>query len=48
MMKISIIGGDLRIAQLAEMLANEDFKVYTYGLEQSELINKNERCRPYT
>ncbi len=43
MMKISIIGGDLRIAQLAEMLANEDFKVYTYGLEQSELINKNEK-----
>lgn len=43
MMKISIIGGDLRIAELAEMLSNENFEVYTYGLEQSDLINKNEK-----
>lgn len=43
MMKISIIGGDLRIAQLAAMLSNEEFKIYTYGLEQSDLINKNEK-----
>lgn len=35
--KISIIGGDLRIAKLAEMLIDEGVEVYTYGLENSEL-----------
>ena len=39
-MKISIIGGDLRIAKLADMLSKEDFEVYTYGLEQSDIVNK--------
>lgn len=43
MTKISIIGGDLRIAELADMLSKENFEVYTYGLEQSEIINKNEK-----
>lgn len=35
--KISIIGGDLRIEKLAEMLIDEGVEVYTYGLENSEL-----------
>ena len=35
--KISIIGGDLRIVKLAEMLVDEGVEVFTYGLENSEL-----------
>ena len=35
--KISIIGGDLRIAKLAEMLVDEGVEVFTYGLENSEI-----------
>lgn len=38
--KISIIGGDLRIAKLAEMLIDEGVEVYTYGLENSEIPNE--------
>lgn len=34
--KIAILGGDLRIALLAELLANENWQVQTYGLEQYE------------
>ena len=34
--KISIIGGDLRIIKLSEMLVNEGAQVYTYGLENSD------------
>ena len=33
-MNISIIGGDSRIAKLAEMYAEEECNVYTYGLEK--------------
>ena len=33
-MNISIIGGDSRIAKLAEMYAEEKCNVYTYGLEK--------------
>ena len=36
--KFAIIGGDLRIIKLAEMLANEENEIYTYGLEKSEDI----------
>ena len=36
----SIIGGDLRIAKLAIMLANDGNEVYVYGLEKSEEIKK--------
>lgn len=45
--KISIIGGDLRIVKLAEMLSNEGAKVYTYGLESSELLDDEniEKCK---
>lgn len=34
--KVSVIGGDLRIVNLIELLAKDDFLVYTYGLENSE------------
>ena len=35
--KISIIGGDLRIAKLADMLVDEGVEVFTYALENSEI-----------
>jgi dipicolinate synthase subunit A len=37
----SIIGGDLRIIKLAQMLANEGNKVYTYGVEKAEELSGN-------
>ena len=39
--KISIIGGDLRIVKLAEMLIEEGVEVYIYGLENSEVQDTN-------
>ena len=30
--KFAIIGGDLRIIKLVEMLANEENEIYVYGL----------------
>ena len=40
--KIAIIGGDLRIIKLAEMLVNDEKQVYLYGLEKTEeLKNKD-------
>ena len=35
----SIIGGDLRIIELAKMLSSEDNNVFTFGLEQAEKFN---------
>ena len=32
----AIVGGDLRIVKLAKMLANDNNKVYVYGLEKAE------------
>ena len=40
--KLAVIGGDLRIAKLAIMLANDGNEVYVYGLEKSEEI-KNKK-----
>lgn len=40
MKNISIIGGDLRIVKLIELLANDDYEIYTYGLELAESINE--------
>ena len=40
-MNISIIGGDLRIARLAEMYAKENYNIYTYGLE--DFFNKKKK-----
>lgn len=38
---ISIIGGDARIVSLAELMAVEQYKVYTYGIEKAEFENSN-------
>lgn len=38
--KIAVIGGDLRIAKLARMLAKEDNEIYIFGLEQAEDLNE--------
>ena len=35
---ITVVGGDLRIVKLIEMLDRDGYKVYTYGLENSEEI----------
>lgn len=40
-MKFAIIGGDLRIVKLAEMLAKEENEIYVYGLEKSEQLSQN-------
>ena len=37
-MKFAIIGGDLRIVKLADMLAKEENQIYVYGLEKAEDI----------
>ena len=36
--KISIIGGDLRLVKLSEMLVNEGAQVFTYGLENTDNV----------
>ena len=43
---IAIIGGDLRIVKLAEMLAKDNFKIKTYGLEKATTLNEmsNIKC----
>lgn len=41
---ISIIGGDLRIVKLIDILASEGYKVYTYGLERIEKHEKVVFC----
>lgn len=40
---ISVIGGDLRIIKLVEMLAKDGVKVFTYGLEEAECLEENEK-----
>ena len=35
--KLTIIGGDLRIVKLAEMLIEEGVEVYSYGLEKADI-----------
>ena len=45
---ISIIGGDLKSVKLIELLAKEDFLIYTYGLENSEELIESanvKRCK---
>ena len=48
---ISIIGGDLRIVNLIELLSKDDFLVYTYGLENAEELpdtNNVRKCASMT
>ncbi len=40
-MRFAIIGGDLRIIKLAEMLSKEDNEIYVYGLEKAEDLRDN-------
>lgn len=42
--KISIIGGDLRIVKLAEMLIEEGVEVFTYGLDKSD-VEETQKCK---
>ena len=42
--KISIIGGDLRLVKLSEMLVNEGAEVFTYGLEQADNV-ETQKCK---
>lgn len=44
MKNISIIGGDLRIVKLADMLKSDGYEVYTYGLEQARSNNDIVKC----
>lgn len=39
--EISVIGGDLRIVKLVNLLQNQGIKIKTYGLEKSEDISNN-------
>ncbi len=46
MKNIGILGGDLRIVNLAEMFAKDKYTVYTYGLEKADFLETNIiRCR---
>ena len=48
---ISIIGGDLRIVNLIELLSKDDFLVYTYGLENAKELpdtNNIRKCASIT
>ena len=42
-MIFSIIGGDLRLSKLAEMMTDDGKEVYTYAMENSEEILKNKK-----
>ena len=42
--KISIVGGDLRLVKLSEMLINEGAQVYTYGLENADNV-ETKKCK---
>lgn len=42
---IAIIGGDLRIVKLAEMLVKDNFTIKTYALEKAESLNKIQKIK---
>ena len=42
--KISIVGGDLRIVKLAEMLVEEGAEVFTYALENADMQEEVNKC----
>lgn len=43
--QVGIIGGDLRIVRLAEMLAKDNYKIYTYGLEKYKFNRNILKCK---
>ena len=42
---ISIIGGDLRIVKLIELLVKDDFTVYAYGIEHSDDLPESDKFK---
>lgn len=42
--KVSIIGGDLRLVKLSEMLVDEGAEVFTYGLEMADNV-ETKKCK---
>ena len=42
-MKYTVIGGDLRLSNLAKTLANDNNEVFVYGMEKAKDIEKNQR-----
>ena len=38
--EISIIGGDLRIVKLANILNKDGYKIYTYGMDEAEMLDE--------
>ena len=43
--QVGIVGGDLRIIRLAEMLIKENYKIYTYGLEKYNFNSDILKCK---
>lgn len=41
---ISVIGGDKRIEYLVQMLKQEKFNIKTFGMENSEMICKEDKA----
>ena len=49
-MKFSIIGGDLRLVNLAKQFADDKYEVFVFGMEKSEQIEEDKRiikCNPF-
>ena len=43
----TVVGGDLRIIKLAQMLANDGNTIYAYGVEKAEELKENENIWIY-
>lgn len=43
--QVGIIGGDLRIVRLAEMLTKEEYEIYTYGLDKYNFNDNIIKCK---
>lgn len=43
--QLGIIGGDLRIIRLVEILGKENYKIYTYGLDKYNFNNSILKCK---
>lgn len=42
-LKLSVVGGDLRIVKLIEMLAKENFLIYTYAIENADVLKEYDK-----
>lgn len=45
MSELAVVGGDLRMVKLIEMLAKDERKVYTYSLENAEVIKQQKNIQ---